>query len=277
MSIRSSVFFLGLVTATLLAPSIASADDLRDCAAAYEQTQRLQQKSELLSAMDAANQCAKPVCPALLRDDCTKWAAELSTKIPSIVLHVRGGDGCARPEARVTIDAPSRKGEGAALLVDPGTHEITVVDPRTNSSRTQTFNLVSGEKRDIDVDFARPGAVCPRPQESTPIGRVPTISLIAGTVGAGFVLVGAGLGIVGATKRSDLDDCKPFCSADRVDSVRPFFIAGDIVAGVGVLALALGAISYFALQPKKHTPTTGSNTGSSTQWYFGPTGAGATF
>lgn len=259
-----------LSLALVFAPALASADDLHECAAAYEQTQRLQQKSELLAAMDAAASCSKPVCPALLKDDCTKWANDLKTKIPSVVLHVRGGDGCARPEAQVSIDAPFRKGGGAALLVDPGTHEVTVVDPTTNQSRKQSLNLVPGEKRDIDVDFARPGAVCPRPQESTPIGKVPTISLIAGTVGAGFVLIGAGLGIVGASKRSDLDDCKPVCTDDRVDSVRPFFIAGDIVAGVGVVALALGAISYFVLQPKKQTPST-------TGWYFGPTGPGAKF
>lgn len=259
----------GLALGALLAPEVAVADDLHECAAAYEQTQRLQQKSETLAAIEAAERCAKPVCPALLRDDCTRWASELPAKLPSLVLHVRGGDGCPRPEAQVTLDGPFRKGSGSSLLLDPGTHEITVVDPTTNQSRKQSLNMSPGEKRDIDVDFAPPGAVCPRPQQSTPIGKVPTISLIAVTVGAGFVLTGAGLGLVGASKRSDLDDCKPSCSDERVDAVRPFFIAGDVLAGVGVVALALGAISYFVLQPKRQT--------TAASWYFGPSGAGATF
>ena len=261
--------------ATLLAPASAAADELHDCAAAYEQTQRLQQKNQSFAAIDAANQCAKPECPALLRDDCAKWATELAAKLPSLVLHVRGGDGCARPEAQVTIDGPFKRGEGTALLMDPGTHEITVVDPITNASRKQTLNVAAGEKRDIDVDFAPPGAVCPKHEQSTPIGKVPTLSLVAGTVGAGFVLIGAGLGIGGAVKRSNLDDCKPSCSDERVDAVRPFFIAGDVFAGVGVVALALGAISYFMLQPptKKSLPAGSTTTG----WFLTPSGAGATF
>ena len=259
---------LGVFALLALAPAPAGADDLHDCAAAYEQTQRLQQKSELVSALDAADRCAKPVCPALLKDDCTKWQTELKGKLPSVILHVRGADGCPRPEAQVSIDGNFRKGERASLLLDPGTHEITVLDPTTNQSRKQSLNLGPGEKRDIDIDFARPGAVCPHPSESTPIGKVPTISLIAGSVGAGFVLLGAGLGIVGAVKRGGLDDCKPNCTDDRVDGVRPFFIAGDITAGIGLVAIAIGAISYFVLQPK---------TQQKTGWHFGPNGAGASF
>lgn len=274
---RTRSLFLGgaLAGLTLFVPAPATADELHECAAAYEQTQRLQQKNQSFAAIDAANQCAKPECPALLRDDCTKWAAELAARLPSLNIHVRGADGCARPEAEVTLDGPFKKGEGNALLLDPGTHEITVVDPTTNLQRKQSLNLAAGEKRDIDIDFARPGAVCPKREESTPIGKVPTISLIAGTVGAGFVLIGAGLGIGGAIKRGNLDDCKPNCSDDRVDAVRPFFIAGDIFAGVGIVAVALGAISYFMLQPttKKFNPAGTTTTG----WFLTPSGAGATF
>ena len=275
MSTRSFFLGSGLALVTLIAPASAQADDLHECAAAYEQTQRLQQKNQSFAAIEAANQCAKPECPALLRDDCAKWAVELAAKLPSIVMHVRGGDGCVRPEAQVTPDGPFKKGEGAALLIDPGTHEITVVDPVTNASRKQMLNLMPGEKRDIDIDFAAPGAVCPKHEEATPIGKVPTLSLIAGTVGAGFVLLGAGLGIAGAVKRGNLDDCKPTCSDDRVDAVRPFFIAGDVFAGVGLVAVALGAISYFMLQPppKKLNPAGTTNTG----WLVTPAGVGATF
>jgi hypothetical protein len=146
-----------------------------------------------------------------------------------------------------------------------------VIDPTTNQSRKQSLNVAPGERRDIDVDFGPPGAVCPRPEESTPVGKVPTISLIAGSVGAGFVLIGAGFGIIGALKRGGLDDCKPNCSDDRIDGVRPFFVAGDLIAGVGIVSLAVGAISYFMLQPKKQPKAT------ATSWYVGPGGVGATF
>lgn len=258
---------LAFLFVAVVGPQRAEADDLHDCAASYEQTQRFQQKNQLVDALDEADKCSRAVCPALLRDDCTKWKSDLEKKLPSIVLHVRGGDGCALTEARVSVDGNVRKGTGGALFVDPGTREIDVVDPATNQEKKESMSLGAGEKRDVDIDFARPGAVCPRPSQDTPIGKVPTISLVTGTVGAGFLVIGAGLGIVGAVKRGDLDDCKPNCSDSRINSVRPFFVTGDILAGVGLLAVAVGAISYFVLQPSH----------AKTGWFVTPDGAGATF
>jgi hypothetical protein len=260
------------VFATALVGSDARADgaspaELKECATAYEQTQRLQQSNKLIEALDTADVCSKPACPPALSADCTKWAGEIRPKLPSLVLHVRGGDGCALPQAAVSVDTPTLKGEGDAILVDPGSHTLTVVDPRTNQSRRQDMNLAAGESRDLDVDFAPPGAVCPRPLESTPFGNVPTISVIALSVGAGFILIGGGLGIVGASKRGDLDDCKPHCSDSRINAVRPFFVAGDILGAVGIVGVALGAISYFALQQKPKT----------TGWHFTPDGVAGSF
>src|ERR1700761_4750679 len=102
----------------VLGPKRAEADDLHDCAASYEQTQRLQQKGQLVEALEEADKCSKPVCPAVLRDDCAKGGPDPEQNLPSIVLHVRAADGCALTEARVTIDGSSRKGSGGALFVD---------------------------------------------------------------------------------------------------------------------------------------------------------------
>lgn len=266
---KKGVAITALVVLAVAGPRRAEADDLHDCASAYEQTQRLQQKNQLVDALEAANKCAMPVCPQVLRDDCTKWTSDLEKKLPSVVLHVRAADGCALPEAKVTLDGASRKGTGGALFVDPGTRTIDVIDPGTNQEKRETMSLGAGERRDVDIDFGKPGAICPRPSEETPIGRVPTISLIAGTTGGGFIVIGAGLGIVGAIKRGDLDSCKPNCPDSRLSSVRPWLVAGDVFAGIGIVAAAVGVISYFVLQPSKHPKTTG--------WFLTPDGAGATF
>lgn len=252
-----------------LAPTLALADELHECAAAYEQTQRLQQKNELMSALEAAERCSKPACPTLLSSECTKWARDIKAKLPVLVLRVRAADGCPLPQAVVTVDGPTRKGDDGALLVEAGQHTVNVVDPGTHQEKTESINFGNGERRDIDIEFGKPGAICPHPSEKTPFGKVPTISLITASAGAGFLLLGGTLGVIGAVKRGDLDSCKPNCSLDQIDGVKPFFTAGDIFGVIGLVGIAAGAISYFVLQPKTATPKTGI--------YLTPSGGGLRF
>ena len=259
--------------AAVFAPSVAHADELHECAAAFEQTQRLQQKNELMSALEAAERCAKPACPSLLTTECSKWAKEIKAKLPALVLHVRAADGCALPEAVVSVDGPTRKGDGTVLLLEAGQHTVSVTDPATHQEKTESINFANGERRDIDIEFGKPGAICPRPSEKTPFGKVPTVSLISASVGAGFLVLGTGLGIVGAVKRADLDSCKPSCSQDQLDGVQPFLTAGDIFAVVGIVGLAVGAISYFVLKPKSVAPRAPEGTG----LFLAPSGGGLRF
>ena len=94
---------LGL--AFLAHPRQAHADEAetKECAAAYEHTQRLQQKSDLISALDEAERCSRPSCPALLKDECSRWASELKPKLPSLIIRVRGRDGCSQTNVKVDI------------------------------------------------------------------------------------------------------------------------------------------------------------------------------
>src|SRR5690242_7722348 len=115
---------LGVVS-SVVAPREAVADERVECAIAYEQTQRLQQKAELVAGLEAAERCARPTCPALLKDDCSRWATELRTKLPKLVVRVRGADACAHDAAKVDVAGASRKDpDSATLFVDPGVHEV---------------------------------------------------------------------------------------------------------------------------------------------------------
>lgn len=275
----SRALALGLATAASIAVmpraavadgSAGVADETRECAAAYEMTQRQQQKSELIDALDSAERCARPSCPALLKDECAKWASDLRPKLPSLVVRVRGADGCAQTNAKLDVDGNTRKHPRLdALLLDPGVHEVKVTDPVSHETKTQRINFAPGERRDIDVDFARSDAVCTERGVKTPFGRVPTLTLALGGVGAGLVLAGATVGLVGASKRADLDECRPGCARERIDEVRPFFLVGDVLAGFGILALGAAAVTYFAGDTK--TASTRP------RFVFGASGVGASF
>ncbi|MDF2697515.1 MAG: uncharacterized protein K0S65_5898 [Labilithrix sp.] len=227
----------------------AHPDETRECAVAYEQTQRQRQRSELVSALESAERCARSSCPALLRDECRQWAAELRPKLPTLVVRVRGADGCASPDATVEVDGNRRASESSGLLVDPGVHQIKVIEPTSGREKVQRINFASGERRDIDVDLAPSGAVCTT-SSATRASKIPTVTLVLGSVGAGLVLAGATVGLIGASERSDLDACKPNCARDRIDGVRPYFLAGDVLAGFGILALGAAVVTWVAGESK---------------------------
>jgi hypothetical protein len=268
----------GLVSSlaiTLLASAAvdARADERVECAAAYEQTQRLQQKSELIAAFDAAARCARPSCPALLKDDCSRWTTEIRSKIPELVVRVRSVDGCAHTATKIESSSAIRKdGASESFLLNPGLHSIRVTDPTSGKTQSTEINVAQGERRDIDVDFGTPDAVCggkPAKAVDAPPARQPQIALPIGAVGVGLVLVGASLGVVGALKRSDLESCKPHCDSARVDAVRPWLVAGDIIGGVGLLTIGAAVVTYFAFE--QHGPATKAGLA------FGPSGLSAVF
>lgn len=259
------------IAAFVFSPAFARADETRECAAAFEQTQRAQQKNELLSALDAAERCARPSCPALLRDECATWSGDLRGKVPRLVVRVRSTNGCMRTDARVEVSGGSRRVDGE-ILVDPGVHEINVIDPTSSKSKSQHINFAAGERRDIDVDFAGPSAVCrevDKPKSSGGFHFSP-LTLTLGAVGGGLMLAGATVGLIGASKRGDLDACKPACTREQIDEVRPFFLAGDVLGGFGVLALAAAVVTY--LQTDARAPAPGS-----TSLIIEPTGVRGTF
>lgn len=259
----------------------ARADETRECAAAYEQAQRQQQKSELISALDAAERCARSTCPALLRNECTNWMPEIRSKTPSLVVRVRASDGCTRTDAMVDVGGPSRKGAAGTdtLLIDPGVHEIRVTDPAGTASKVQTINFAPGERRDIDVDFATEGAVCTSPTNKIKVAGIEIAkpTLYIGAAGAGLLLGGALFGLIGAIKRSDLDECKPNCPQERIDGVRPFFVAGDVMAGFGILALGAATVMFLTADDTKTPSTPSAKTSPSARLMVTAQGIGGVF
>jgi hypothetical protein len=240
------VFLAGIVAATTTA-TFAHADERAECAHAYEQAQRLQQSGEMGKALAAAERCAQPSCPALLADECKPWMMKIREQLATVQVRASGFDGCPLRDATVEIDRVKHL-PFTDLLVDPGIHEVRVVDTATTRVVDKTINVAHGERREVDLGFADTGVVCgaaTRPEAPPATSTTPKVAIGLGIAGGGLLLTGVVLGIIGASKRSDLDDCKPSCSSDRIDATRVFFVAGDVIGGVGILALGTAAAVYF--------------------------------
>src|SRR5262245_12836867 len=69
--------------------ALAAPTDIRACASAYEQGQRLRKQGALRAAREEVVLCASDSCPAALRDDCMQWLREIERALPTVVLVAR--------------------------------------------------------------------------------------------------------------------------------------------------------------------------------------------
>jgi hypothetical protein len=227
------------------------------CTAAYTSGQRLRKKGELLAARKQLTSCASPACSPVLRDDCTRWLAEITSLIPSLVIAARGPSGDDAMEVRVLVDGSllaDRIG-GVPLEVDPGPHRLRFEMQGAQPVEKEVVVREGERARRIDVAFVPASASTPtettpaEPQQ--PVRPVPTLAWVLGGVGAAALVVGIGFEIDGLTRRSTLGACFGGCSADDVNAAKRSFAIGDVSTGVGVAALAAAAFVFFTRPPSQ--------------------------
>lgn len=239
---RSAVLLLG-VLASMLGATRARADERAECARAYEQSQRLQQRGENAKALSAAERCAQPSCPALLAEECKPWVTQIQKQLSRVEVHVTGRDGCPARDPAIEIDRV-KQAPAAAIFVDPGIHEVRALDPSTKRIVDKTINATTGDVQVVELGFAPVGAVCTDPGASS--GRaVPKVAIGLGIAGGALLLTGVVLGGFGAMKRGELDSCKPGCTTEQIDGARNLFVAGDVIGAVGILTLGAATAAFF--------------------------------
>ncbi len=238
------------VVLALAASATARADEIDRCASAFESAQRLRQRGELRQARAAAATCARDVCPAVLRKDCTTWSSELANAVPTLRVHARS-PGCA-PEAVLRVDG-NVVGEGLVEL-DPGSHVVSAT-LRSGARAEKSVMLAQGEKdRAVDLVFETRDACAPtepppdtHPAPEKPSRGVPVLSIALGGVGVVALGVATWSGLRGLSITSDLEarHCEPNCATRDVDHARDAFLAADILGAVGIAALGAAVIVYF--------------------------------
>jgi len=234
-----------LAFATVLSMASASAVAHADpvCINAYEQAQTLRKDGHLVSAKAQAAICARSDCPAILAKDCSRWLTELDASTPTVVFEARSPAGAERTDVRVKVDGtlvvPHL--DGKALPVDPGTKKI-LFEADDSAPVETTIVIKEGEKnRKVSLTIGSAAPVAPV-AASRPI---PAGVWIFGGVSVAALTGSLVFAIGGLSKKGDLDDCKPRCSAEDIDAMSQSFTFADVFLGAGLMAAAATAWLYF--------------------------------
>lgn len=250
MARARSTVALAAAIACLAAAAPARADDKQACIAASEDAQQLRIDGKLLAARARLLECARPECPAIVRQDCAQWMADVVAATPTVVLGARDAQGHDVWTARAAMDgAPlAERLDGRPVPVDPGVHVFHFESTAAPGVTADAQVLVrAGEKnREIAVTLAVPGApaVVPAgPTAAVSSSGVPALAWVFGGVAVAALGTALAFDVAQALDYNHLSDtCAGHCPPDQVDHVaRERLIAG---ASAGVGALALGAAAY---------------------------------
>src|SRR5215471_12509421 len=112
------------VVAVMLATPVRAraAPDKQACVDAATRGQIQRDDAKFRSASEAFEFCANEACPAVVRESCATWLAELRQRTPRLTIRIAGAD---QGDVALRVD-----GKPAALarplVLDPGRHNVLV-------------------------------------------------------------------------------------------------------------------------------------------------------
>lgn len=278
-------FVVVALVAASVGPRAWSADDKKACVEAAEGAQDLRSASKLVEAREKLLVCARDVCPAVVRKDCSQWLKETEASVPTVVFRAtKAGNDVAAVKVFVD-DAPLVDHlEGTAIPVDPGQHtfrfelegeapvtmQLLVREAEKNRTIDVTFGAAATTTTDTTTSTSTTDNTLPPDESPTKSGGVPAGAIVLGVVGVAGI---AGFTILGLKGKSDIDNlrstCAPNCDASDVDAAKHKLLFADISLGVGVVAL--GAATWILLHHgSDDAPKSGAVT-----WNVGATPRGA--
>jgi hypothetical protein len=237
---------------SLMARGEGDGDSKRQCIASSERAQVLRNERKLKEASVELVACSRPVCPPVIRQDCSQWMREVLELIPSIVIGARDQAGRDLSGVAVSIDgaAVTSKLDGKAIQLNPGVHSLRL-ESSGYEPRVEELVVREGEKsRIVTLTMAGTEPKVAKPVErrevAAPVEKpspgVPALTWISGSIGV-LALGAAGAFDVLAFSEAS---CRPACDPETTDSIRlkahlaQGFLAGGLVAvGVAVTAFLL--------------------------------------
>ena len=237
-----------------------AAPQAKRCIEAAETGQQLRGSGRLVAARKSFAVCTSPSCPSAVRRDCARWIEEVDTALPTVAVRLEDENGKEVPDGNVVLDdgASIEPSAGRAVTIDPGAHRFTWL--RADGKIEQEVVIREGERNRAIVlrvspsttPIVGPDRPPPPPPSSSHSSPLP---LIVGTLGVAAIAAGGAFWFVGLRERSNLEQtCKDAhtCAQGDIDASRTKLIVGDVLAGLGVVALA-GALYLFLSQPGEPT------------------------
>lgn len=240
-----------------LDPALGTLLNLADC---YERTDRL---ASALTAFSAAEQQARALGEKKREVAAGDRARSLENRVSRLTITLLSGDrpaGFAVTRNRVAVPAVDF---GRPIAVDPGTIVIEATAPDHQPWKSTVEITAARATPQVDIPLLAPTAVT-RPPTGTdppPVATTRTIDAGKGRRRLGLIVGGvgvAGLGagvVIGVLAKGKYDDAiaahcpgnPPVCDATgvaEVDDARSLGTLGTLVGGVGVAAIAAGAVLW---------------------------------
>jgi hypothetical protein len=269
---RRSSCLLALAAVILTRAPAVRADEKHECVAAFEEAQQLRMDGKLRAARERLLVCSNERCPALLREDCTKWTSEVIAAMPTVVLGARDPQGRDVASARVRVDGAllAERLDGRPVTLDPGSHTFRFEVAGSPPVEQQALIRVGEKNREITVTIgASPSASLAggpvalpaspvrgpvAPLEEAPVSGSHGVSPLVWIFGgAGTASLVASLALELSVK-SDADHLRASCgsagcSADQVDPLKTRQAIAGIALGAGLLSLGVATFLLVAHHP----------------------------
>lgn len=257
---------LVIIGSVVLRANASRADEKAQCVADYDRAQVLLKTNKLVEARAPLLSCGRPICPAFVSDDCSRWLTDLDARLPTVVVEAQGPDGQDITDVSIELDgAPYlSRIDGRAFPINPGEHKFVF---RHDGAKTIERRVVVAESvrgRRISVRFesadttsiperpSSPEAAAPAspPPRQSPVKRPSTLTLaLAGLGGVGLVSF-AYFGLDYNSRLGDLDSCKPNCRTADTDRASVSRTLAFVSGGVGILALG-AAVTLYLKEPAR--------------------------
>jgi hypothetical protein len=232
------------------------------CGEAYVGAQRLRSEGKPLGARDMLVTCVK-VCSGAFRDECDGWLAEMSPRVPSIVVRAQDPDGNDVVDVTVDVDGKRVAGQldGKPIDLEVGKHKVVLTHAGSKPLEREVVATDGGVRRLLLVRFERPGGT-PAPAPTPPAPRRTTwIPFLAG--GGILLAAGAVFGILAAGQKN-ASQCPNGCfrttptgalntdvtsAEDAYHRANTFAWVSNVGVGAGLVAVAIGTYFLVASKP----------------------------
>lgn len=226
-----------------------AADEVDTCVNASEQAQKQRDEGRYLEARENLLICSRDVCPDVVVKDCVDQLAAVEKAIPSVVFGVQGLDPDALAKVRVSIDdgREQHSVDGKPVQVNPGWHTVVFRTAEGREHRSKVLVKVGERNRVVEATFPSASKQPEALPDTKPEPEEPATSWTGYALLAGGTLALGGSAYFWIRGRGDLDDLRggcgvtSSCAQSDVDDARRTILVGDILGGVGVIALGTGA------------------------------------